>query len=168
MTKSTSPPLGPHFINVDLEIWSRSDLAVLGAAVEKTALVLYVGKSRGSQLVALEADRTKLSSPESIIWALLDVMKTLPAAARRLWKGADARVFNIGYQAEDFVTVLHQDPANSGRWRAKDPQRAAKVYESSLSPKLLQAVARVEGTITTTIYPPTRMASARRTTAKRR
>jgi hypothetical protein len=67
MTKSSSPPLGPHFINVDLEVWSRSDLAALGAAVEQTALVLYVGKSRRKHLVALEADRGKHSTPESII-----------------------------------------------------------------------------------------------------
>ena len=72
-------------------------------------------------------------------------------------------MFNVGYQAEEFVTLLHERPPGSGRWYAKDPRKAAKASVSTLSPKLIQAVARAGGTITTTIYPPTREVPARGT-----
>ena len=69
-------PVGPHFINVDLEVWSRSDLSALGNAIEAVALVLYVGKSRRKHLVAFEAKETGLSSPEATMWALLKVIRS--------------------------------------------------------------------------------------------
>jgi hypothetical protein len=156
-------PMGPNFINVDLEVWSRSDLSVLGKAVEPVALVLYVGKSRRKHLVAFEAKETRLSSPEGTMWALFKVIRSLPPGARRAWKSAESRVFNVGYQAEEFVTLLHEQTPRSGRWYAKDPRKAAKPSVTKLSPELLQAVARVGGSITTTIYPPTRQVPARRT-----
>ena len=155
--------MGPHFINVDLEVWSRRDLSALGKAVEAVALVLYVGKSRGKNLVAFEAKETRLSSPEATMWALLKVIGSLPLVARRAWKSAESRVFNVGYEAEDFVTLLQERPPGSGRWYAKDPRKAAKASVTTLSPKLIQAVARAGGAVTTTIYPPTRQVPARRT-----
>lgn len=156
-------PMGPHFINVDLEVWSRSDLSALGKAIEPVALVLYVGKSRRKHLVAFEAQETRLSSPEATMWALLKVIRSLPPVARSAWKRAESRVFNAGYRAEEFVTLLHERPPGSGRWYAKDPRKAAKASVTTLSAKLIQAVARAGGTITTTIYPPTRQVPARRT-----
>jgi len=156
-------PLGPHFINVDLEVWSRSDLSALGKAVAPLALVLYVGKSRRKHLVALEAKETRLSSPEATVWALLRVVRSLPPVARKAWRSAESRVFNVGYQAGEFVTPLHERPPGSGRWYAKDPRKAAKASVTTLGPKLIQAVARAGGTITTTIYPATRQEPARRT-----
>jgi len=35
---------GPHFINVDLEVWSHEDLAAFSRAVESRRLVLYVAE----------------------------------------------------------------------------------------------------------------------------
>jgi hypothetical protein len=159
-------PTGPHFINVDLEVWSRRDLSALGKAAESVALVLYAGKSRRKYLVALEARETRLSSPEATMWALLKVIRSLPPVARRAWKSAESRVFNAGYQAEEFVTLLHERPPGSGRWYAKNPRKAARASVTTLSPKLVQAVARAGVTITTTIYPPTRQVPARRTNRK--
>jgi len=159
-------PMGPHFINVDLEVWSRSDLSVLAKAVEPVALVLYVGKTRRKHLVAFEAQEARLSSPEATIWALLKVIKALPPKARRVWKSAESRVFNVGYQAEGFVTLLHERSPGSGRWYAKDPRKAAKASVTTFSPELVQAVARAGGTITTTIYPPTRQMRPRRTSSR--
>jgi hypothetical protein len=159
-------PRGPFFINDDLEVWSRRDLSALGQAVEPLALVLYVGKSRRKHLVALETKETRLTSPEATMWALLKVIGSLPRVARAAWKSADSRVFNVGYQAEEFVTLLHERPPGSGRWYAKDPRKAAQALVTTLSPKLIQAVARAGGTITTTIYPPTRKASTRRPRGK--
>jgi hypothetical protein len=157
------PPTGPHFINVDLEVWSRSDLSALGQAVESAALVLYSGKSGRKYLVAFETKNARASTPEAVVWALLEVIGSLPPLARRAWKGADSRVFNVGYDAGDFVTPLHERPPGSGRWYAKDPRKAATRLVTTLSTELLRSVARVGGTITTTIYPFTKQVPARRT-----
>src|SRR5262245_32761556 len=110
------PPEGPHFINVDLEVWSTTDLSVFAEAVREKALVLYAGKSRRKDLVALEAKVTRSLSPEAIIWALLRLIESLPPKARRAWKTAQSRVFDVGYQAEAHVILLHERPVGSGHW----------------------------------------------------
>lgn len=157
---------GPHFINVDLEVWSRKDLAALARVLKRKAFVLYAGKLRRKFLVSFETRSSRAHSPESTIRALLDTVGSLPPTALKAWKTADARVFNVGYQAGDLVTVVHERPLGSGRWYAKDRRRAAKPCETSFSPELLRAVARVEATITTTIYPPTKqVVPSRRTPA---
>ena len=154
--------MGPHFINVDLEIWSRTDLAALARALEPRSLILYAGRSRRKFLVAIEAKSSRLTSPERTMWSLLELIESLPPAARRSWKSAESRVFNVGYEGGEFVTLFHERPAGSGRWYPKDPGKAAQPCETSLSPDLLHAVARARGTITTTIYPPRREVATRR------
>ena len=67
---------------------------------------------------------------------------------------ADARVFNVGYEAGEVLATLRERPKGSGHWFAVDGAKAVPPCETSLSPELLGAVARVRGTITTTIYPP--------------
>ena len=153
---------GPHFINVDLEVWSRVDLATFAAAVEPQGFVLHVGKIRRKFLASIEAkSSTPLTSPEQTIWALLKVVESLPPKASRLWRHAESRVFNVGYEGGDFVTLLYERPVGSGRWYPGG-RRKAVACETSLSPELLRAVANVKGTIATTIYPPRRQAPSRR------
>lgn len=155
-------PSGPNFINVDLEVWSREDLATLVAAVEPQGFVLHVGKVRRKFLARVEAHSARvLRSPEQTIWALLKVIKSLPPRARRLWRHAESRVFNVGYESGDFVTLLSERPVGSGRWYPRGP-KTAEPCETSLSPELLRAVANVGGTIATTIYPPRREVPSRR------
>jgi len=158
---------GPHFINVDLEVWSRTDLRVLADALRDKGFLLHDGKIRRKFMVCFEAGMCGPSSPEKRIWELLDVVGALPLAARRAWKAADSRVFSVGYSGGEFVTVLRERPVGSGRWFAADPKRAARACETSLSPKLVAAVARVGGTISTTIYPPTREETGRRSARAR-
>jgi hypothetical protein len=146
--------MGPHFINVDLEVWSPTDLVALAAALEAKAFVLYAGKVRRRFLVSFEARVGRLTDPERTIWALLRVIHSLPESARREWKRATARVFNVGFEGGVLVK-LQERPRGSGRWyphRGGDPTMHC---ETSLSTELLQAVAKVKGTITTTVYAPT-------------
>ena len=49
------PPSGPRFITVDLDVWSRQDLAVLAAAMEPKGFVQFVGKMRRKFFVSVEA-----------------------------------------------------------------------------------------------------------------
>lgn len=153
---------GPHFINVDLEVWSRVDLATFAAAVEPRGFVLHVGKVRRKFLASIEANCVRRLSPEQTIWALLEVVESLPARARRLWRQAESRVFNIGYEGGEFVSLMYERPVGSGRWYPRGPGKTAVPCETSLSPELLRAVAKVRGTIATTIYPPRREVPSRR------
>ena len=156
---------GPHFINVDLEVWSRADLAGFADAVRTKAFVLHVGRVRGRFLASLEARSSKAASPEDTIWTLLKLVASLPRSARAAWKAAQLRVFNVGYHGGEFLTVVHERPVGSGRWYAKDPQHAATACETSFSPEVLRAVAAVRGSIAITIYPPTREVTPRRRNA---
>lgn len=157
---------GPHFINVDLEVWSREDLAEFAAAVEPRSLVLHVGKVRRTFFASIEAKSVRPLTPEQTIWALLKVVESLPPRAGRLWRHAESRVFNVGYEGGEFVSLLHERPVGSGRWYPRGPGKTAGPCETSLSPELLRAVAKVGGTIATTIYPPRREVPSRR--SKRR
>jgi hypothetical protein len=159
-------PQGPHFINVDLEVWSRTDLSAFADAVRGKAFVVYVGKIRRRFLANLEARLSKVSSPEATIWALLELVGSFSPVARAAWKGAQARVFNVGYHGGEFLTRVHERPAGSGRWYAQDPKHAAGLCETSFSPELLRAVAAVGGSIATTIYPPTEEVPSRRLPSK--
>jgi hypothetical protein len=155
-------PRGPHFITVDLEVLSREDLASLAAAVEPEGFVLHVGKIGRKFLVSIGAKAaSRLTTPEQTIWALLDVVDALPPGATRLWKHAQSRVFNIGYEGGEFVTLLYERPVGSGRWYAGG-RRKAGPCETTLSPELLRAVASVDGMITTTIHPPRKEVPSRR------
>jgi hypothetical protein len=146
--------MGPHFINVDLEVWSATDLVAFAAALESKSLVLYAGKVGRRFLVSIESKATRLTDPARTIRALLRVIESLPASARRDWDRATARVFNVGFEGGE-VVKLQEKPKGSGRWYPSRGGDAAMHCETSLSAELLQAVARIKGTITTTVYAPT-------------
>ena len=149
---------GPKFITVDLEVWSKVDLAPLAKALESRGFVLYVGKARGKFLASFEAHG---SSPEETIWRLLDLVKPLRGRVRELWKDAEARVFNIGFESGNAVTLLHETPPGSGVWKPRGSV-TLKACETSLGTRVLKAMANVRGTVTTTIYPPRREVPAAR------
>ena len=152
---------GPHYINVDLEVWSREDLAPFFKAAESRSFILYTGKVRRKFLVRIEMNsRTRSSgSPERTIWSLLKMVKALPREARQLWKRAESRVFSVGYESGEFITLLYERPPGSGLWFSR--KSGPVPCETSFSPKLLSAVAKVGGTISTTIYPPRREVPSR-------
>ncbi len=155
---------GPQFLNVDLEVWSHQDLGPFAKAVESLGVVLYAGKVRRRFLASVEANPARgMNSPERTMWALLKILKTLPPAARRLWRQADSRVFNVGYDGGEFLTLFHERPVGSGRWHPRKADAARwSPCKTTLSLELLRAVAGVGGTIVTTIYPPSRQVSSRR------
>jgi hypothetical protein len=97
-----------HFITVDLEVFSRRSLKALVAALGEKVILLHAGRLGNRYHASMEVadvgggvtysgdDRP---TAEQEIRALLDLVDGLPAAARQLWKTADARVFDIGVQA---------------------------------------------------------------------
>lgn len=153
---------GPHFINVDLEVWSKEDLAPLAEALEPKSVVLHVGKLRRRFHLSIEASFSP-KTPDDAISDLLEIARALPPAAKQLWKRAESRVFNVGYNAGEDVNILSERPVGSGRWYPRTPSKAVRPYEVTFSPDLLRAVVKAGATLGTTIYPPTKELPSRRT-----
>ena len=118
-----------QFLNVDLDLYATEPLDQLVAAFGKNVLVLYVGKERRRYCAHLELP-TQPRDPERALRRFVDRVVALPPAAKRLWRRAQRREFNVGIQA------------------AAEPHR----FEWHLSPATLQAVAGVNARIGTTVY----------------
>lgn len=89
---------GTRFLNVDLDIFSRSDLQPLVTSLGAKVIVLYVGKDRRRYCARLELARI-MKSADSTIRAFCRLIQSLPESGRDLWNAAIAREFNIGVQA---------------------------------------------------------------------
>ena len=89
----------PHFLNVDLEIESKHDLAVLAVELGRKVYDLGTGPvSPGCFLLRLETAR-KYDDPDDTICAFCSMLQRLPAKARRAWRSAHKKEFDIGYDA---------------------------------------------------------------------
>jgi hypothetical protein len=86
------------FLNVDLDISSREDLASLAAALEPQLFLLHVGRNRNRYWARLEL-RGQPRSPDGAIKGLVRAIQRLPRRHLACWKRASARDFNIGIQA---------------------------------------------------------------------
>ena len=117
------------FLNVDLDISSREDLASLAAAFRPGLFVLHVGRIRKRYWARLEL-RTQPRSLDAAIRRLVRAIEGLPPRQRACWKRATSRDFNIGIQAVE-------EPRNS---------------EFPIGPATVQMVGRVRGRIVITIY----------------
>ena len=86
------------FLNVDLDISSRENLAPLAAALRPGLLALHVGRNRTRYWARLEL-RTQPPSPDAAIRRLVRAIQSLPRRQQGRWKRATTRDFNIGIQA---------------------------------------------------------------------
>jgi len=87
-----------HFLNVDLDIYSKADLHPLVTALGKRVVVLYVGRIRQTHCAHLElAKMTKTA--DATICGFCSLIEALPKPERGLWNAAKVRDFNIGVQA---------------------------------------------------------------------
>jgi hypothetical protein len=87
------------FLNVDLDIISKSRLEPLVAAFGKKVSVLYVGPERSLYGAHLELGGPRFpKSADMAIRALAALVRQLPRKVRRLWNHARVKDFNIGIQ----------------------------------------------------------------------
>ena len=86
------------FLNVDLDISSRHDLASLAEAFRPRLMALHVGRVRQRYWARFEL-RTQPKNPDVAIRRLVSAIERLPARQRASWKRATTRDFNIGIQA---------------------------------------------------------------------
>lgn len=128
-----------HFLNVDLDVTSRSRLEPLAAAFGDAVSVLYVGGTARLFQAHFEIADSFEKDADAVINELVVLVRKLPSSARGLWNGAKSRDFNIGIQS------------------AAHPHS----HELRLNPDTLAAVARVNGCVVITTYAPLVAAPAR-------
>jgi hypothetical protein len=126
-------PEPTHYVNVDLDIYSRVALQGLVEAMGEDALVLYVA-GRGQRH---EAHLELASSPRGMtadrtIIGLTQLVTRLPPRYRRIWDSAKSREFNVGIEAG----------------------LAPLAFELRLSPRTVEAVTKVGGAVVVTVYAP--------------
>jgi hypothetical protein len=84
------------FLNVDLDIFSSSPLEPLVAAFGNKLETHYVGREGSRYSAHLERGFPK--NADAGIKALAALVRRLPVPARRLWRNAQIKHFNIGIQ----------------------------------------------------------------------
>ena len=87
-----------HFLNVDLDIYSRSDLEPLVTALGQRVYALYMGRTRRTYEAHLELSVGIIKSADAAIRAFCALIGALPKTRRELWDAAKTREFNIGVQ----------------------------------------------------------------------
>ena len=139
----TGAEMTTHFINVDLDVRSRSPLEPLASAFGQAVCVLHVGREGKLHGAHFEVADSHDKDADAILREFVALIRKLPPRARKLWKDARSRDFNIGIQSA----------------------AAPLFHELHLGAKTLQAVARVGGAIVITTYAP--VVEAARSTSRR-
>ena len=88
-----------QFLNVDLGIESKADLAPLAAELEPQTVVLYSGLGSDGYLMNLESEIADSPGPDETIHELCRVIEGLSPAGRQFWEAAYRREFDVGYDA---------------------------------------------------------------------
>jgi hypothetical protein len=89
-----------HFLNVDLDIYSKSDLQPLVDAFGKAVSVLFAGRIRRTYKAVLEVTKYQRDA-DATIRLFCELIRALPRPAKRLWNDAKTRDFSIGIEAAD-------------------------------------------------------------------
>jgi hypothetical protein len=122
-----------HYINVDLDIFSRVSLKGLVDAMGEEAFVLYVGgEGRKHQAHVELASSHRGMTPDRTIDGLTRLVKRLPPRYRKVWDSAKSREFNVGIQA------------------GLEPH----AFELRLARRTVDAVRDVGGALAVTVYAP--------------
>ena len=98
MVINRGDPASTHFLNVDLDIYSKADLQPLVSALGKKVTVLYVARIRRTHRAHLEVAKITKTA-DATIRAFCSLIQALPKPERNLWDAAKIRDFNIGVQA---------------------------------------------------------------------
>jgi hypothetical protein len=87
-----------HFRNVDLDIYSTSDVQPIVTALGEAVIVLHVGRTKRTYGAHLELVKLTKTADKTI-QEFCSLLKSLPRAERQRWNAAKIRDFNIGVQA---------------------------------------------------------------------
>ena len=121
-----------HYINVDLDIYSRVSLKGLVDAMGEKASVLGIfGEGRKHEVHVSWRSSHGMSVDQTII-GLTRLVKRLPPRYRKVWDSAKSREFNIGIEA------------------GLKPHS----FELRLAQRTVDALREVGGTFVITVYAP--------------
>jgi len=88
----------PYFLNVDLDIESKSSLRVLVRELGKRVSVMFSGRMNGRYCLFVES-----AGPEryqdATITALCTLIEELSPPARQVWDAAHRKEFDLGYES---------------------------------------------------------------------
>ena len=99
LKKQFEPPGSPaQFLNVDLDLWSKSSLAPLIKAFGRKVVPLHSGKDGREYRAHLEL-ASESDNPDLVLRRFVRLVEELPRPARALWNRARVREFNIGIQS---------------------------------------------------------------------
>jgi len=87
-----------HFLNVDLELESPTEMSPLIDALARRAFVLQHDSSGTTHRATIELNREP-RDPDAALEAFGKLVRALPLSAREAWNQAAVRDFNIGVQA---------------------------------------------------------------------
>ena len=89
-----------HFLNLDLELNSRSDLSPLAKHLKRTSAILYNGPSgNGFRLCAEPIVGGRFcTSPRICTTFFLDALKALPPRLAALLSSCSSRFFDYGFE----------------------------------------------------------------------
>jgi hypothetical protein len=91
-------PKVTHFLNVDLDLYSKRDLQPLVTALGRKVITLHIGRIRRTYCAHLELAKVTKTA-DSTVRAFCALIEALPRTRRGLWNAAKVRDFNIGVQA---------------------------------------------------------------------
>ena len=131
-----------QFLNVDLDVYSRSDLQPFVDGFGKKVIALHVGREGRRYSAHLELAGFQKPSADSTIRAFCVLVRALPTTERELWNRAETREFSVGVQA------------------AKQPFAS----DFRIEARTVKAVAELGAVIVLTVYGPEK--AKRRTVSK--
>jgi hypothetical protein len=88
-----------YFLNVDLDVFARFPLEPLAAAFGSSVIPLYVGRYGSHFRACFELSTSRRKNADALMADFVELVKSLPRAARLAWNRAYRRDFNIGIQA---------------------------------------------------------------------
>ena len=116
------------FLNIDLEIESKENIAPLVKEFEKHWVVFHFSENKGLYSASFE---TAQMSTKEIINEYFKVIDSLNGAVLELWKNCLTRKFDIGF----------------------DSGHTPRSFSYELSKEVLNKIISIRGTINITIYP---------------
>ena len=99
MNRPSDPNAPTHFLNVDLELVSRADLAPLLTELAPATLTLRDSVENGQQTAWLELDGGNPPDADHAVSRFVTLVRALSPAARKIWNACADRCFNIGVQS---------------------------------------------------------------------
>lgn len=121
-----------RFLNVDLDIYSKTNLKPLVAALGREVFTLHAGREGRLWGAHLELNEIP-SSADAIIRRFTALILALPPANRKYWDAAKTRTFNIGVDAGS----------------------RPRMWELKLAPRTIQKVSALKARIVVTVYAAT-------------